>query len=341
MDNSHSMKMKKYLLLLVLAIIPLLSYAEYVLEEAITQDGKYQIIEETEEYSIYRIIPDTTSAFNWPYLLKVSKTLSESDDLFVMLEMVNSGTVSDSYRFLQERALQSIRRGFRYDKKFKNRFIFMMPMVSRPSSIKNFYTHALDRDCFLDQKEKFQRIDLQVISMIKDAKEFLEADLNIRVESKVGIRGFSACGVFAQRFSAIHPEKVKFCVAGGFAGMPLLPIKELDGKLLTYPVGIGDFKELMGKEFDFEAYSSVPRFLHMGAKETNDSVDFSDAYDENERNLINELLGANPPGRWTATTKLLSQFKTKNEYHTDNDVGHSTSKEMTTKIEEFITRQLQ
>ena len=332
--------MKRHILLFFITAIPFFTHAEYVIESALTQNDKCLLVEESENYSLYRIIPNPTSNFSWPYLLKVSKSLTEANDLHIMLEMVNSGTTTDSFRFLQERALRSIRRGYRYDKEFVNRFIFMMPLVPRPASSPNFYTHALDRDCFFDQEKQFQRIDLQVIAMIEDAGDVLATNLNIEVQKKVGIRGFSACGVFAQRFSAIHPEKVKFCISGGFAGMPLLPIEALDGRLLTYPVGIGDFEELMGKEFDFEAYSQVPRFFHMGAIENNDSVDYSDAYDRQERDLINELLGENPPERWTKTTRILNQFETENEFHTDEGVGHAYSDEMKDKIENFITKQL-
>lgn len=333
--------MKKTILLLTTILSLCCSLkADYILEEALIQDGKLEQLAEDEQCVCYRVVPDENDSFHWPYLLKIDRRIFDKKSSVIMFEMVNSGFASDSFRFLQERAMQTIYWGSKYDEAFKDKFVYMMPMVPRPASIRNFYTHALDRDCFMDQPENYSRIDLQCVAMIEDAIELLSSEFNITVEKKVGIRGFSACGVFAHRFSAIHPDKVKFCISGGFAGMPFLPIKEIDGRKLTYPVGIGDFEELMGKEFDFEAYSQVPRFFHMGERERNDSVDFPDAYDPNEQKLINELLAENPPERWIKTTEILKQFETKNEYYTDEGVGHSYSPKIIEKIEEFITRQL-
>lgn len=333
--------MKKiFLLLMMLPILHSLSFSEYVLEEALTQNGKYQKIEETSDYTIYRIIPGNNDSFQWPYLLKIGTKVLSLKQPVILVEMVNTGRVSDSFRFLQELALQSIQWGSRYDEKFKDRFVFMIPMIPRPLSDRKFYTHALDRDCFMEQNKEFERIDLQVLAMIQDCHDFLRKELSLETEEKVGIRGFSGAGVFAQRFSAIHPNKIKFCIAGGFSGMPLLPIEELDGMKLRYPIGVSDFKDLMGETFDFDAYAGVPRFLHMGGDETNDAVDYSDAYDDEDRELVNTLLGENPPERWQRCVEILQKYETKNEYHTDPNVGHAYSEDMKIKIEEFINRVL-
>lgn len=107
----------KKLILLFTTILSLSSFlkAEYVLEEALTQKGKFEPIEENDQYTIYRVVPDDQDNFYWPYLLKVDKRILEKDSSVIMFEMLNTGFPSDSMRFNQERALQSICWGYKYD----------------------------------------------------------------------------------------------------------------------------------------------------------------------------------------------------------------------------------
>lgn len=310
-----------------------------VIEEAIVQEEKSEAIYSCPEYTVFRMIPDPAKGFYWPYLLRIETGLAD-DPTILCVECVNTGRPTNSYRFHEESALWEIQRGYRYDEKFRSTMVQIMPVILRPRDDYLIYTHDLDRDSLTTDKEKFRRIDLQVIAMIDDCREFLAAEYGYGVGEKVVFRGFSASGSFAQRMSVLHPERTRFVVAGGFGGEFLLPVSELNGRSLRFPIGVGDYEELLGKPFSMEAYRAVPRFLHLGDQDTNDATLYNDAYDLEDKELIHFLLGASVQERWRACIRILSQYDTLNEYHDDPGMGHRISDEMHAKIEAFVEREL-
>ena len=140
----------------------------------------------------------------------------------------------------------------------------LMPIVPHDKTYTPYY-QQLSRDCFTDElagKREFERIDLQYLDCIQDAKDILRQLTGKRVPDKVFINGYSSSGVFAQRFALIHPEVVDKCCVGGSAGS--IPIPEDN---IGYPVGIADFKELFGKEFNEEAYKNIEFAYYVGEHE--------------------------------------------------------------------------
>lgn len=118
-------------------------------------------------------------------------------------------------------------------------------------------------------KREFERIDLQYLECIQDAKDSLRQLTGKRVPDKVFINGYSSSGVFAQRFALIHPEIVDKCCVGGSTGS--IPIPESN---IGYPVGIADFKELFGKEFNEEAYKSIDFAYYVGEHEASNPAEW-------------------------------------------------------------------
>lgn len=78
----------------------------------------------------------------------------------------------------------------------------------RPEKTGHIYTHALDRDCLITEMEDIKRLDLQLISMIDDAIGRLKQK-EIILEDKVVMAGFSASGMFVNRFSILHPDSMQ------------------------------------------------------------------------------------------------------------------------------------
>src|SRR5690606_24718435 len=105
----------------------------------------------------------------------------------------------------------------------------------RPDAQPLMYTHALDRDVMLQKTPEFKRLDLQLLEMISDATKVLYA-MNIQIESKFFMNGFSASGTFTNRFSFLHPEKIKALAIGGFNGKLMLPQKKINRVKLNYPI---------------------------------------------------------------------------------------------------------
>ena len=167
----------------------------------------------------------------------------------------------------------------------------LVPIFPRPSSQELIYTHALDRDVILDNSQELKRLDIQLLEMIKDAKNILSL-LNIQVDDKIFMNGFSASATFTNRFAFIHPEKIKALAIGGFNGELMLPEKKINQLKFNYPLGIHDFYQLFNKNFDINQFKSIPQFIYMGKLDDNDAVQFDDAYNDIERNLINTNLGS-------------------------------------------------
>ena len=107
------------------------------------------------------------------------------------------------------------------------------------------------------------RTDLKVKSCIEDAMDFArELCPGIQLQDKVVLSGYSASATFAQRFALAHPEIVDKCVTGGAAGAIPVPTKELG-----YPLGIRDYEQLFGKEFNEEAYRKIQFAYYVGEYE--------------------------------------------------------------------------
>ncbi len=63
---------------------------------------------------------------------------------------------------------------------------------------------------------------------IKEAKEKVEQEYGKKVADKIFLNGYSASGVFAQRFALIYPEIIDSCLIGGAAGTVPIPSEELE-----------------------------------------------------------------------------------------------------------------
>lgn len=95
-------------------------------------------------------------------------------------------------------------------------------------------------------------IHKKFLDCIQDAKERVEKSTGKKINDRIFLNGYSASGVFAQRFALIYPEIIDRCLIGGAAGtIPILT------KEIGYPIGIKDYEELFGKKFDFEEYKKI------------------------------------------------------------------------------------
>ena len=110
----------------------------------------------------------------------------------------------------------------------------LVPVFPRPEKEWELYTHQLDRDTLLVAAGPLQRLDLQLLAMIDDARARL-ASRGMNLPAKVLLTGFSASGSFVNRFTALHPERVQAAAAGGLNGNLILPLATLGGRELALP----------------------------------------------------------------------------------------------------------
>lgn len=213
----------------------------------------------------------------------------------------------------------------------------LMPVFPRPASDWQIYTQALDRDSMITTKSGYRRLDLQLIAMIDDARARLKLD-GLNFDKRIFINGFSASGMFTNRFTFLHPDRVKAAAIGSPGGWPIAPVEKYKDKILRYPIGVGDIKMVAGKKLDLKALRKVPLFVFIGDKDTNDSVPFDDSYDAVDRKLINPLFGETPVARWKISEQLYRDAGLNVEFKLYPDVPHTVTPLMRDDIRAFFLK---
>lgn len=263
--------------------------------------------------------------FYHPYILFIPKGTSKNKPLYLLIEPNNTGLVSDSIEVHKNSAIHlagtsSIGNNISTELKIP----LLVPIFPRPKSEPLIYTHALDRDVMLEKKNDLERLDLQLIAMISDAKGKL-SELGLETKNKVFMNGFSASGTFVNRFLFIHPKIVAAAATGGLNGELMLPLKKYKERDFKYPLGIHDFKNITNTSFDWSTYQKIPQLIYMGALDTNDAVQFDDAYNSEERKIINATLGDNVQDRWRDCQRIYKELGVSAQFKTYANIGHWTT----------------
>jgi len=213
----------------------------------------------------------------------------------------------------------------------------LMPVFPRPATDWRIYTHALDRDALVTGKKEYARFDRQLVAMIDDARARMNKD-GLKFDRRVLLTGFSASGMFVNRFAFLHPDRVKAAAIGSPGGWAIAPAAVYKEKTLRYPIGTNDFKTVSGKKFDLKRARKVPLFIFLGDKDENDSVVFGDAYEPEDKDLIFELFGKTPVERWEISKTLYSQARMNAEFKLYPNVKHTVSVEMRGDILAFLSK---
>ncbi len=175
--------------------------------------------------------------------------------------------------------------------------VLLVPAFLRPAEDWHILTHAIDRDTLTTEREDLARIDLQLIAMIDQTRASLALQ-GLSTDERIFIQGFSASGMFANRFAILHPDRVKAATIGSPGGFPVLPVADFEGTTLNYPAGIADLQELTGSPFDAATYNAIPQLIYMGTEDDNDSLDFTDGWEADHAAVVDGLFGSDPLSRW-------------------------------------------
>lgn len=161
----------------------------------------------------------------------------------------------------------------------------LKPVVPQPDNDTVDRTHKtinLNRNAMLLEGTKYDRIDLQVLSMADHARQELLSDLPMH--DKVLCYGNSSEGRFAVRFGILHPEEIIAIAAGGINGFVTLPLAELGGHTLKYPVGIADLEQIIGNPYDPEAHDAVDKFYFLGGADEKNPLPMTNGLRSDEWN---------------------------------------------------------
>ncbi len=286
-----------------------------------------------------KIEAQTDKGFAYPYYLYIPAGLrqetakNKTHSLLVIPN--NTGTGDDDLNVHEQHVKQ---------KMFQAALVFgklnvpvLMPVFPRPKTDWKIYTHAIDRDSLLTERAEYKRFDLQLLAMIENTRQRFAKE-NVKIDEKVLLYGYSAAGMFVNRFAFLHPDQVKAVASGSPGGWAIAPIEKFNDKTLRYPVGTGDFKKVSGAKFDLKSLQNLPFFIFMGDKDENDSLVFSDGYEEEDKNVVFQLFGKNPLERWKISRKLYTDAKLNAEFKLYPNTAHKVTPEMLTDVLAFLER---
>lgn len=206
--------------------------------------------------------------FKWPYLLYIPRVITSNRILVVPN---NTGHVDNDFSTHRSSAMNTM--SSRIDWANKLHIPIIVPIFPRfeddsDSTIASQYLGRGSLEEFWQNKyPDIAREDLQLIAMIDDTRERLTS-LNVEVDEKIFIEGYSASAMFTSRFTILHPERVQAAAFGGH-GWTIVPTDKWEEISLPYPYGTGDIETLTGEAFKIEEFKKVAIFSYMGEADNN------------------------------------------------------------------------
>lgn len=212
--------------------------------------------------TVGEVIMSTTEGYNW--WSYVPMTLSMSDTAYILLEM--SHAQSEDYVTLTNDARQNVVNWISYAEVRK--YIIVTAAVPRNFSA-GYYPQGINVHSLNSSTPEFYyRPDLKVNSIISELKNNL-TDAGYTPAEKILVAGFSAGGMWANRYTLLHPEKVLAAAMGQAGGWLAMPLSEYNGSLLNWPMGLHNFHNLTGNYYNKTSIlKGVPQFIYIGDLDT-------------------------------------------------------------------------
>ena len=275
------------------------------------------------------------AGFEFPYILRLPKVKAVSAKHYLIVETNNSGLSDDINQHIDKTKSEALGQGPGPMVASDLQMPLLEPVFPRSETDNLVYTHALDRDTMLINKGKSERLDLQLLEMVKDARVRL-TKMNVEVEEKFVMLGFSASGTFSNRFAFLHPGSLLVVASGAVNSIPMLPVEQVSETLLEYPLGLSDFKAITGREFELDSWLALPQMIYMGAVDDNDAVKFSDSYSPQERTIIHSVIGEAMNQRWLKSQSIYLSTKPNVTFVTYGQVGHWTNGRIRNDMTNFV-----
>jgi len=291
--------------------------------------------------------------FHFPYLLKTSKKTVDAN--YIVVESNNTGS-DNSIKGMTSKAKKSLSWVLGSSISKKLNYPMLMPVFPFGTSAlmqNKYYFPQLDSDVLKIDKDKYRRIDLQLIAMIDDAREKLLKENNQNINEKVIMVGFSSSSLFSARFTFLHPERVSVAIGGGIGGLLPVPADKINGIEAIYPIGTYDFEKITGKKFDLEEYKKTPQFYYQGTKDKSNPFrrGAEDLTDE-EYKIVKKLFvdglpfGDKPVSlkvstvMWNNSQKYINQIVDNVRFESPKGLGHEITPKMIRKSTKFIKENL-
>jgi len=279
---------------------------------------------------------DETIVYHWFSYVPID--ISKEALNYILIEGQNGNIQSDNYqesidetRWLAESWMQTAD-AFNY--------ILLTPVIPRSLTNWQFYTVALDRESLMDPTDFNQRADLKVNLMIGTLISSLRS-AGYRVHDKVFVSGFSAGAMFAQRYCLLHPERVRGIAGGQCGGSLTVPGSRYNGVDMNWPVGVNDFRSLVGYDFNMSYYQQIPQFIYIGDQDINGSTvapGNHDLFTDEQMKFLNETFGDNDPVRLENQYTYMSEQGCKVELKLYPGVAHQITSDMINDTYSFFAK---
>ena len=291
--------------------------------------------------------------FHFPYLLKTSKKTVDAN--YIVVESNNTGS-NNSIKGMTSKAKKSLSWVLGSSISKKLNYPMLMPVFPFGTSAlmqRKYYFPQLDSDVLKIDKDKYRRIDLQLIAMIDDAREKLLKENNQNINEKVIMVGFSSSSLFSARFTFLHPDRVSVAIGGGIGGLLPVPTDKINGIDAIYPIGTYDFEKITGKKFDLEEFKKTPQFYYQGTKDKSNpfrrgAEDLTDEeYEIVKKLFVDGLPFEDKPvslkvstAMWNNSQKYINQIVDNVKFESPKNLNHEITPKMTSKSTEFIKENL-
>ncbi len=291
--------------------------------------------------------------FHFPYLLKTSKKTVDAN--YLVVESNNTGS-NNSIKGMTSKAKKSLSWVLGSSISKKLNYPMLMPVFPFGTSAlmqNKYYFPQLDSDVLKIDKDKYRRIDLQLIAMIDDAREKLLKENNQNINEKVIMAGFSSSSLFSARFTFLHPDRVSVAIGGGIGGLLPVPTDKINGIDAIYPIGTYDFEKITGTKFNLEEYKKTPQFYYQGTKDKSNPFrrGAEDLTDE-EYEIVKKLFVDGLPFEdkpvslkvstvmWNNSQKYINQIVDNVKFESPKNLGHEITPKMIRKSVKFIKENL-
>lgn len=281
-----------------------------------SQNAKTNQAENTIEKG--EVVMRSTDGYNW--WSYVPESLQKNDPSYILLEESYLG--AENYEKSTNNAKNHVL-GWKSISEEKKLIIVTVVM---PRHFDNrYYPQGINLNS-LDPStpEFYYRPDLKVNNIISGFINNLTKD-GYSIYNKTLVAGFSAGGMWANRYTLLHPERVKAAAIGQAGGWLAMPFTEYNGTSLNWPMGINNFANLTGDEYKKQdLLKEVPQFIFIG-----DQDDYSTyVFDPWPTEDLIQIWGTTDPERLKNQSKWLENANYSVEFKLYQGVGHSYNSEM-------------
>lgn len=296
---------------------------------------------------LFLVEDNQKESFNFPYTLFIPEGVEENTSLIV--EGANTGESKNDIKSAINDVIDRCMDVMIIDANRETRFPILTPCFPRIHTKEDggIYTHMLTSTSLNYKRFGLERIDNQLVNMIKSVEKLLK-EKGINIDSKVILDGFSASAKFVNRFALLHPEIVKLVIAGACSGTGILPLKEMNNEKLLYPIGSGNIDEIT--ESKQEEFKNIKQFYYMGTLDPLDNDPLGEKEDgtlispssitKEESKQLYKFIGKKMlPDRWENFQKIYKDLGVNATFKTYEGYGH-TPEPALKDIEELLKQEM-